>query len=589
LPVLPDYSFSPWVLPYAAGAVVTLLLVVEVLRIPFRRIYHQVLAIETAALCAFFVDRALGATANTPAAYLPLSRAAVYLFPALLALSYHFIVAYTNIRPSGVLRYSLFVSYGVMLLFWGTLVIDEHLLIPGAVKTPAGLYADAPGPVEPLLLGYWFFAGALATLLLVRFYLRLPQNIVKQQTKYLLFGVFLFNFGGITLGLARDFGNPPLDWLLGPIAIAVALIGFRKHGFAFVTAAEESQSSMPPRYSIPAGRTYLAVEPEAKGAFETFADLIRHGYQGLCITRAYPDNIRKTYNLTSTPVRWLTQSTNNDAIAPTDLLGLSVTVNAFLQSATNPVVMLHGVEYLVTNNGFRPTLMLVQRLNDIVAERRGILLLPLEPRSLSERQEALLASECARLSGPESPEVRDAARLKGATIAQGRGLVAVMFADIVDYSAMVQKNERAALTSLDDEQRLVRPIIQRQGGREVKSLGDGLLVEFGGAVEAVSCATMIQKALEERNGKLPPERRVKLRIGVHLGDVVYKDGDLLGDTVNIASRVEAVAEAGEICVSQRVYDQVRNKVDCNFVYLGPKQFKNIQVPVGVYRVGQSAG
>ncbi len=581
--VLPDYSFSWWAVPYSAGAVVTLVLLIEVLRIPFRRTYHNILAFLTCTLCAFSVNRAVAANANTPAAYHPLSVLALYLVPLELALVYHLFVAYTHVTPGRALRYSVFASYGVMLLFWGALIVDQSVLIPGAVKTPLGLYADSPGPLEPLVLVYYFAVFAASTVLLVRFYARLPRNVVKRQTAFLFTGAVITFSGEATLILSRDFPIPPLDWFLAPIGIAVMVVGFRKHGFAFVTAAEEVQSSAPPRYSIPVGHSYLAVEHQGRGAFETFTDLITHGHPGLCVSRVHPDNVKQEYDLRSTPVRWLAQSASSDAIAPTDLVGLSLTVKAFLQKGSSPVVILQGLEYLVTNNGYAPALTFVQRINDVVAETRGILIIPVEPRSLSEREEALLASECTRL--PESQDGAPTSR----GVAVGRGSGAIMFADLVGFSAMVQKDERAALATLDEEQRLIRKILPQFKGREVKSLGDGMLVEFQNAVLAVACSIAIQRATEESNSKSAPERRFGLRIGINEGEVVYKDGDLLGDTVNMASRIEEVARAGETCVSERVYNQVRDKLDCGFDYLGVQQFKNIQPSVGVYRVGRSTG
>lgn len=581
-----DYSFSYWVIPYAMGAAVTFLLAIEATRIPFRRTYHQLLAILTAAIGVYSVSRAVAATANTPTAYHPLSVLALYLFPLQLALAYHFFVAYTNPRRGLTLRVSLIASYLVMLIFWAALMVDEPLLIPGAVKTPLGLFADAPGPAEVLILLYWFAVVAASGFLLLRFYLRLPRNVVKRQTTYLFLGSVVAEFGTTTLVLARDIAIPPLDWLLAPIGVGVILLGFRKHGFASVAAAVEAQSPTPPVHSIPVGRSYIAMESEADGAFHAFVDLIRHGHRGLCITRTHPENIKQAYGLEQTPVRWLAQSARDDAIAPEDLIGLSMVVKTFLHDGANPVVILDGVEYLVTNNGFKPTLTLLQRINDVVAEERGILLLPIVPGSLGVRQEALISSECTRLPGLPGGGT---AATKVALVGQGRGNAAVMFADIVGYSAMVEKDEKSALAFLDEEQRLVRSAVQQLNGREVKSLGDGLLVEFDSSYSAVSCATQIQESIETKNSGLPSDRRVMLRIGIHFGEVVYKDGDILGDTVNIASRVEALAGPGETCISQRVYDQIHDKLDRGFVSLGKQEFKNIATPVGVYRVGEATG
>jgi class 3 adenylate cyclase len=569
-------------IPYGAGTVVAFLLSIEATRIPFRRTYHLLLAIVTMVGGAYYADRAIAAAANTPAAYHPLSVLALYLFPLQLALAYHFFVAYTNPQLGRLLRYSLIASYLVMLIFWLILLVDQPLLIPGAVRTPLGLLADAPGPAEVLIFLYWSALIVASGFLLLRFYVRLPANVVKRQTRYLVLGSVLVEAGTTTLVVARDIAIPPLDWLLAPVGVGVVLLGFRKHGFASVTAAKETQSPTAPVHSIPVGRSYLLMESGPEGAFEAFADLIRHGHQGLCITRTHPENVRQAYDMEQTPVRWLAQSVRDDAIAPEDLIGLSMVVKSFLQVGTNPVVLLHGVEYLVTNNGFKPTLTLLQRLNDVIAEQRGILLLPIVPGSLSWSQEALISSEFTRLPRLAAGST---AQSKGTVVGEGRGNATIMFADIVGYSAMVQEDEKFALAILDDEQRLVRAAVQERNGREVKSLGDGLLVEFDDPRSAVLCATKIQDAIEKSNSKLPRGKKVMLRIGIHVGEVVYKDGDILGDTVNIASRIEAMAGPGETWLSQRVYEQVRDKLDSDFIYLGQKEMRNIAMPVGVYRLG----
>ena len=142
-----------------------------------------------------------------------------------------------------------------------------------------------------------------------------------------------------------------------------------------------------------------------------------------------------------------------------------------------------------------------------------------------------------------------------------RKLAAIMFTDMVGYSALTQRNEALALALLHEQQQLVRPIFAQYSGREVKSTGDGFLVEFASALQAVRCALEIQKEMVQRNSSAAPERRMQLRIGLHLGDVETRDGDVFGDGVNIAARVEPFADAGGICITGPVFDQVRNKFD----------------------------
>src|SRR3989475_461705 len=159
-----------------------------------------------------------------------------------------------------------------------------------------------------------------------------------------------------------------------------------------------------------------------------------------------------------------------------------------------------------------------------------------------------------------------------------------MFTDIVGYTLLGQKNESLSLSLLEEQRRLVREILNRHNGREVKTIGDGFIIEFPSALDAVRCAYDIQGKTREHNVPLPEEKRVHLRIGIHLGDVVESKGDISGDAVNVASRIGPFAENGGISLSRQVYDQVQNKFDLPLVTLGAKTLKNVATPVELYKV-----
>jgi adenylate cyclase len=165
-----------------------------------------------------------------------------------------------------------------------------------------------------------------------------------------------------------------------------------------------------------------------------------------------------------------------------------------------------------------------------------------------------------------------------------RRLAAIMFTDVVGFTSLGQTDEALALELLEEHRAVVRPIIAEFRGMEVKTIGDAFLVEFASALEAVRCAVEIQEAMHERNSALPAAKRVQLRVGVHLGDVVHSQGDILGDAVNVSSRIEPLAEPGGVCISGQVYDHVRNKLDVPMVLLEGKTLKNVRLPLNVYKL-----
>ncbi len=165
-----------------------------------------------------------------------------------------------------------------------------------------------------------------------------------------------------------------------------------------------------------------------------------------------------------------------------------------------------------------------------------------------------------------------------------RRLAAIMFIDLAGFTALGQKNEALALSLLDDLRSILRRTFERHRGREVKTMGDGFLVELPSALDALRCAYDAQRALREFNLGQSEEHRLLARIGIHLGDVVESDGDISGDAVNVASRIEPLASPGGICVTQQVYDHVQNKADFELRPLGPQKLKNVDRPVDVYRV-----
>jgi adenylate cyclase len=165
-----------------------------------------------------------------------------------------------------------------------------------------------------------------------------------------------------------------------------------------------------------------------------------------------------------------------------------------------------------------------------------------------------------------------------------RKLAAIMFTDMVGYSALAQRDDKLALELLEEHRQLLREIFPRFNGTEIKTIGDAFLIEFNSALEAAQCAIEIQRTLAKRNHDVTSERRIELKIGIHIGDVVHRGGDVYGDGVNIASRIEQLAGAGGICVSMDVERQIRNAVETRFEKLRPIELKNISVPMDLFRI-----
>ena len=165
-----------------------------------------------------------------------------------------------------------------------------------------------------------------------------------------------------------------------------------------------------------------------------------------------------------------------------------------------------------------------------------------------------------------------------------RKLAAILSADVKEYSRLMSQDERGTIRTLTTYKEAMSTLIQEYKGRVVDAPGDNLLAEFGSVVDAVNCAVEIQRELAERNAELPPARQMEFRIGINLGDVVQEQGRIYGDGVNIAARVEGLAEGGGICISGTAYDQVVTRLGLEYEFLGEQEVKNIERPVRVYRV-----
>ncbi|MFC1895956.1 adenylate/guanylate cyclase domain-containing protein [Thermodesulfobacteriota bacterium] len=170
-----------------------------------------------------------------------------------------------------------------------------------------------------------------------------------------------------------------------------------------------------------------------------------------------------------------------------------------------------------------------------------------------------------------------------------RRLSTIMMADVVGYSRMMGENEERTVQILRAHREVFDALLASHRGRIFNTAGDAILAEFPSAVEAVRCATEIQSALRTRNEHLPEEQRMQFRIGINLGDVIVQGTDLLGDGVNVAARIQTIADPGGICISGSVYDQIQNKLSLQFTMLGERNFKNIARPIRTFSISEEDG
>lgn len=170
-----------------------------------------------------------------------------------------------------------------------------------------------------------------------------------------------------------------------------------------------------------------------------------------------------------------------------------------------------------------------------------------------------------------------------------RRLATILMADVAGYSRMMGENEEQTVQTLRGHREIFDALLGLHRGRIFNTAGDAVLAEFPSAVQAVRCATEIQAALRTRNEQLPEEQRMWFRIGINLGDVIVQEGDLLGDGVNVAARIQTIAEPGGICISGSVYDQIQNKLTLQFKLLGERSFKNIAQPIRTFSISDADG
>jgi len=386
--------------------VVTPIIIYLTIRIPFKRTYHwmfMILSLVFLLMASAVVWYELSPDAAT--AYARVWLLDVWQTRLQAVLIFQFVVYFIARKSNLWQKLVIIGGYAyVIATVELPLAIDPSFITGPSVLSSLG-WNSVPGTSDQYLRPYGIdiFTTVVAVLifsLLILHYRSEKSPLVRGQTKYLILGIGFFVASAFAVAISRDLGAATLpnpQQFLAAIGDFILLLGLRKKGFYSVVPVAAT-SPVPILYPLEEGRSYLA--HDAKTSIEAFTNLVRNGREGLLITRTFPDDARKESGLETTPIRWLAESKRQDAVSPTDLLGLSITVKDFLQKAKKPVVMLHGIEYLTTINGFQPILRLIQGVSDANAESRGIVLLPVLPKSLDEKEEALLASETTPLPAP---------------------------------------------------------------------------------------------------------------------------------------------------------------------------------------------
>ena len=315
---------------------------------------------------------------------------------------YGFIAYFVRSRLSAFQKCVLAGAFAYFLLYLTLAIVDPNFSEGLPVHYITSGYVDSPGPLYPYFdpFGIDLAITIISSIIvaeLALFYRSQKAPWLRRQTIWLFAAVLIFlTLLDFALDLNRFFKFSGFFSILWIATTLVMLGGIRRHGFYGVTpVAETATASEPILVQLEDSRCYLA--RDGRRAFETFANSVKNGRSGLCVTRTFPDVVRKTYGLQTTPIRWLADEKGPETIAPDDLLGLSLTIKDFMAKATKPIVLLQGMEFLVSRDGFVPLQRMVEGLTEANARSGGVLLLPLTPKALDEKEEALLVAETTPL------------------------------------------------------------------------------------------------------------------------------------------------------------------------------------------------
>lgn len=409
LPVL----LNPSAFGQLIGILVAIPTLILAIRIPFKRSYHWVFIAFVVIWTVRFGVGLYAQSSQTPEIFFERAWWTWFLGPPSAPLLYHFTLLLGNTKMTNWQKYSLAGGYAYWLTtIQGFALLNPTLIFREPVRQTATGYATSPGLLDPILRPFGT-APVESTLyvltlaLLLKYSRRHGWSLTRTQIRYLSLGILVFFAGSYAWSWSRFVGGPQALPFLQALGMATLLLGLTRYNFLSITPSAEKVSMTPKKFDLKPGTSYLSMGPDSKYPFEVFSDLVKHDSFGLCITRSPPDHIRESHKLNATPILWLSEEKTEYTVPPTDLHGLLASIKDFLHRTERAVVILDGLEYLVTVNGFKPFLRLIVRLNDLIVRGNGILIIPALTGGLTERQRTLLIAQCRSLEQLGGSEADD--------------------------------------------------------------------------------------------------------------------------------------------------------------------------------------
>lgn len=412
------------ILPNAAsgGFLVGIILSVAVflvsLRIPFKRAYNWIFLIFVGSWTIRFIVGFVAQSSPTPEIFFERVWWTWFTGFPFNPMIYHFVVLFTTSKMAGWQKISIVGGYlWSLVIFQGFALINPTWLFQEPVRITSTGFASSQGLLAPYLWPLGIapvdtFLYVLAGGMLLNYYRSNLSPLRKSQTRYVAVGVLIFLAGLYAWSWLRYISGPQALPFLQTLGMAAFLVGLTRSRFLSITPTAEQESKTTERLDLKPATSYLYLGSNSDYGFEAFAELVKHNRFGLCLTRSSPDIIQETFKLGNTPIIWMSEESGGDNFSPTDLRGIHSIIKDFLRRASPPVVLLEGLGYLISVNGFSPVLRLIIRLSDLCVRHKGIFILPATQGELTDREYGLLISQCPSMVPLETPAMAEEVKEK---------------------------------------------------------------------------------------------------------------------------------------------------------------------------------